>query len=344
MPGQKLIVVVGATGNQGSSVVNTFLEDTAWRVRGLTRNPSSEKAKALSARGVEVVQADMDDVSSLSAAFQGANAIFVVSDFWGIYGALAQQKEASEKPLNLLAGETELQQLKNAINAASQVPGLERFILSTLSNVTKWSRGKYTHVYHFDLKARASAYIEDKHSELWAKTSLFQAGLFLSTYVASPNFIPRKASNPWELSNIGKEESADISQNADGIAQFITTMAADFKLPWIAAEEDTGPFVRALVQEKPGKNLIAYREWATLREMVGAFQTASNTKSEVVVVPRDQPNEYLPPDLKLEVDEGFLHFEEFGYEGKDDPTVVHPSQVSVFLERSMWLKHKLNKI
>lgn len=196
MADQKLIVVLGATGNQGSSIVNTFLKDTAWRVRGLTRNASSAKAKALSARGVEVVQADMDDVSSLTVAFQDANAIFVVSDFWGIYGALIQQKkDTSEKPLNLLAGETELQQLKNAIDAASQVPSLERFILSTLSNVTKWSREKYTHVYHFDLKARASAYVEATHPELWAKTSLFQAGLFLNTYVESPNFVPRKASH-----------------------------------------------------------------------------------------------------------------------------------------------------
>ncbi|KAL6789675.1 hypothetical protein J3E68DRAFT_443472 [Trichoderma sp. SZMC 28012] len=306
MADQKLIVVLGATGNQGSSVVDTFLKDAAWRVRGLTRNPSSAKAKALSARGVEVVQADMDDVASLSAAFRDANAIFVVSDFWGIYGALAQQeKDASEKPLNLLAGETELQQLKNVIDVASQVPGLERFILSTLSNVTKWSGEKYTHVYHFDFKARASAYIEDKHPELWAKTSLFQAGLFLSTFVDSPSFMPRKASYPRQPIK---------SRNSK-------------KLPWIAAEEDTGPFVKALVQEEPGKNLIAYREWATLREMVGAFQSASKTKSEVVVVPRDEANEFLPPDLKLEIDEGFLYFEEFGYESRDDPTVVHPSQL-----------------
>ncbi|KAL7796458.1 hypothetical protein V8C43DRAFT_24899 [Trichoderma afarasin] len=313
MADQKLIVVLGATGNQGSSVVDTFLKDAAWRVRGLTRNPSSTKAKALSARGVEVVQADMDDVASLSVAFRDANAIFVVSDFWGIYGALAQQEKGTgEKPLNLLAGETELQQLKNAIDAASQVPGLERFILSTLSNVAKWSREKYTHVYHFDFKARASAYIEDKHPELWAKTSLFQAGLFLSTFVDSPSFMPRKI--------------------ADGTAQFTTTLAPDVKLPWIAAEEDTGPFVKALVQEEPGKNLIAYREWATLREMVGAFQSASKTKSEVVVVPRDEANEFLPPDLKLEIDEGFLYFKEFGYEGRDDPTIIHPSQLKTLLK------------
>ncbi|KAL7919953.1 hypothetical protein ACQKWADRAFT_299753 [Trichoderma austrokoningii] len=308
MSNKKLIVVLGATGNQGSSVVNTFLKDTAWRVRGITRNPDSAKARALSARGVEVVRADMDDITSLSIAFRDANAIFVVSDFWGIYGALVQQiKDTSEKSLNLLAGESELQQLKNAIDAASRVSGLERFVLSTLSNVTKWSREKYAHVYHFDFKACASAYVEEMHPELWAKTSLFQAGLFLNTYVESPNFIPQK--------------------NADGIAQFITTMAADFKLPWIAAEEDTGPLVKALVEKEPGKNLIAYREWATLREMVQAFQNASGIKSEVVVVSRDQSNEFLPPDLKLEVDEGFLYFEKFGYEGRDDPTVIHPNQL-----------------
>ncbi|PNP55983.1 hypothetical protein THARTR1_03920 [Trichoderma harzianum] len=206
MADQKLIVVLGATGNQGSSLVNTFLKDAAWRVRGLTRNPFSVKAKALSARGVEVVQADMGDASSLAVAFRDANAIFVVSDFWGIYGALAQQKkDTGEKPLNLLAGETEFQQLKNAIDAASQVPGLEKFILSTLSNVTKWSREKYTHVYHFDFKARASAYIEDKHSDLWAKTSLLQAGLFLSTFLDNPSFIPRKASHLRQPSNVEKE-------------------------------------------------------------------------------------------------------------------------------------------
>lgn len=121
-------------------------------------------------------------------------------------------------------------------------------------------------------------------------------------------------------------------------------MAADFKLPWIAAEEDTGPFVKVLIQEKPGKNLIAYREWATLREMVQAFQEASETKSEVVVVPRSQPNEFLPPDLKLEIDEGFLYFEEFGYEARDDPTIIHPKDVSVLSKQLLCLKYVLTEL
>ena len=51
MAPKKIIVVVGATGNQGGSVVNTFLGLPAWQVRGITRNASSEAAKKLKEKG-----------------------------------------------------------------------------------------------------------------------------------------------------------------------------------------------------------------------------------------------------------------------------------------------------
>lgn len=82
MSSKKLIVVVGATGNQGSSVVSTFQKDSAWHIRGITRNIDSAPAQALVAKGVEMVTADLDDVSSLDAAFAGATVIFGVTDFW----------------------------------------------------------------------------------------------------------------------------------------------------------------------------------------------------------------------------------------------------------------------
>lgn len=43
----------------------TALLDQGFRVRAVTRDPSSAKAKALAARGVEVVQADLNDKASL---------------------------------------------------------------------------------------------------------------------------------------------------------------------------------------------------------------------------------------------------------------------------------------
>ena len=64
-----IFTVLGATGAQGSAVVNQALKDGKYKVRAITRNTSSDKAKALQARGVEVVSADLDSEESLVKAF-----------------------------------------------------------------------------------------------------------------------------------------------------------------------------------------------------------------------------------------------------------------------------------
>ena len=66
----KLLTVVGASGTQGYFLIETALKDGNYKIRGVTRNPSSEKAKALAARGVEIVQADVNDEASLTKAFE----------------------------------------------------------------------------------------------------------------------------------------------------------------------------------------------------------------------------------------------------------------------------------
>lgn len=98
----KVIAVCGATGQQGGSVVKYLLEDGGFKVRGLTRNADSPKAKGtksflnspfylrltlsgaflieLSAQGVEVVQADFDDIENVRKAFSGAYGVFGVTD------------------------------------------------------------------------------------------------------------------------------------------------------------------------------------------------------------------------------------------------------------------------
>lgn len=71
MSNVKLIVVTGATGAQGGSVVSILKKTPGWKVRAVTRNPESEAAKALAADGsVEVVRADWEDEASLVKAFE----------------------------------------------------------------------------------------------------------------------------------------------------------------------------------------------------------------------------------------------------------------------------------
>lgn len=55
----KLLTVFGATGNQGGSVIEAVLSDATLReeftIRGITRDTSKPAARALAARGIEVV-------------------------------------------------------------------------------------------------------------------------------------------------------------------------------------------------------------------------------------------------------------------------------------------------
>jgi NmrA-like family len=57
---------------QGGSVVATYLKRPERRIRAITRDPSKPAAKKLEAQGMEVVDADLNDVDSLVAAFKAS--------------------------------------------------------------------------------------------------------------------------------------------------------------------------------------------------------------------------------------------------------------------------------
>lgn len=78
----QLILVAGATGNQGGAVVDALSRDpNRWRVRALTRDASSAKATQLAERGVEVFQGDLADAAAMDRAVAGAHGVFSVQNF-----------------------------------------------------------------------------------------------------------------------------------------------------------------------------------------------------------------------------------------------------------------------
>jgi uncharacterized protein YbjT (DUF2867 family) len=76
----KRVLVGGATGRQGTAVVDELLR-RGYAVRALTRNPSSERAAQLADRGIEVVQGDYADPASLASALEGIDRFFYYSGF-----------------------------------------------------------------------------------------------------------------------------------------------------------------------------------------------------------------------------------------------------------------------
>ena len=148
MSEKKIIAVVGATGAQGSGLVRAILADPAggFAVRAITRNPGSEKAKALAKLGAEVVAADVDDPASLERAFKGAYGAYCVTFFWDHFSPEKEKTQA------------------RAMAQAAQRAGVRHVIWSTLEDTRKWVplsdnrmptlMGQYK-VPHFDAKGEA---------------------------------------------------------------------------------------------------------------------------------------------------------------------------------------------
>ena len=153
---QKIVAVVGGTGAQGGGVVNALLERGRFGVRVLSRSASSEKARALKEKGVQVVQADLADAASLKDAFAGVHGVFLVTNFW-----------------DPATGPEEAHRAKIAIDAA-KAAGVDHLVWSTLPNVKQLSGGEFE-VAHFTGKAMA-----DEH--------VAEAGFAHHTFVEAPMY------------------------------------------------------------------------------------------------------------------------------------------------------------
>ena len=154
MSEKKIIAVIGATGAQGGSLARAILEDTEspFAVRAITRNASSEKAQALAGLGAEVVEADLDDQSSLEGAFSGAHGAFCVTNFWEHFSPAKEQA-----------------QVRNLAQAAKSA-GVSHVIWSTLEDTRKWvpldddrmpTLQNEFKVPHFDGKGASDAFFQE---------------------------------------------------------------------------------------------------------------------------------------------------------------------------------------
>lgn len=163
----KTIVVFGATGAQGGGLVHSILDDphSEFSVRAVTRDPGSDKAKALSEKGAEVFKADINNYDEVKKALQGAYGAYFVTFFWDHFSPEKEQNNA-----------------QNFVKAADEV-GLEHAIWSTLEDTRNWVpleddrmptlQGKYK-VPHFDAKGEANKFFKDNE----VPTTFFHASFY----------------------------------------------------------------------------------------------------------------------------------------------------------------------
>lgn len=76
---RRTVTVFGGTGSQGSSVVRSLLahKDGIFHVRVITRDSSSDKARAILDIGAELVEANGFNHGQMVAAFAGSWGVFI---------------------------------------------------------------------------------------------------------------------------------------------------------------------------------------------------------------------------------------------------------------------------
>jgi uncharacterized protein YbjT (DUF2867 family) len=206
----KIIAVVGATGVQGGGLARAILADPSggFSVRAITRDPSKDNAKALAAKGAEVVSANLDDVESLKKAFAGAHGVFGVTNFWEHFSA-----------------EKEKVQAKNIADAA-KAAGVKHVIWSTLEDTRKLMsaddkrmpilQDKYR-VPHFDAKAEADAFFQGL-PVTFLRTTFYWDNLFMFGLAPKKNEQGQYAwAFPMGTAKLGGIAAEDIGKTAYGI-------------------------------------------------------------------------------------------------------------------------------
>ncbi|MEO7923212.1 MAG: NmrA/HSCARG family protein [Chitinophagaceae bacterium] len=75
MENRKTVFVTGATGNQGAAAARNLLS-RGFRIKALTRDPGSAKARALAGDQVELIRGDLNEPASYKEYLQNTDAVF----------------------------------------------------------------------------------------------------------------------------------------------------------------------------------------------------------------------------------------------------------------------------
>ncbi|KAI9730911.1 MAG: hypothetical protein M1818_007985 [Claussenomyces sp. TS43310] len=281
MSSKQTLVVFGATGTQGGSVIKTILAhpiaSQRFSIRAVTWDVSKPASKALAEQGIDVVAADLNDRDSLRAAIQGADAVFL---------------------------DLEIEQGKNAVDIVKEL-GIKHLVFSSLTDCNKVSHGKYTHVLHFDGKAVIEEYIRS----LSIPCTIVLLGIYMS-FITSW-FVP----TPSVTASASSASSYTVTLPVDPAGTKIPFIDApsdmgNFVLPALISPS-----------KYIGQTICAAEKFYTLDQLASEFAEVRGLSQDQVAVTQIDESSFkallkergMPEFLREDLYENMRCFEEFGY-------------------------------
>ncbi|KAM5352632.1 hypothetical protein ACJ41O_005354 [Fusarium nematophilum] len=255
----QLITVYGATGSQGGSVVLSLLQNKSqsFKIRAVTRNPDSDKAKALAEQGVEVVKADGLAKEEVLEAFKGS---------WGVF----VNTNSDDPAVNQTDGPSETELGKGLVDAAAEA-GVRHFVYSGMESASEITGG-----------AVPNKAFEEKHAiGEYAKSK----GVFETVNIVSPG---------WYMENHLVEEIAPFmggfpfTPDEEGYLTLqMPRWGGSEEIPFIAIGDDYGDLVHGIFLDPKkynGRLVQGISSSETAEKFVSVFEKVSGKKTRFVPV------------------------------------------------------------
>ncbi|CAG8050095.1 unnamed protein product [Penicillium salamii] len=264
-----LITVFGATGNQGGAVARSLAKNPSFRVRGLTRNPTSSASQTLDSQGVEVHKADAFDKDSMLSAFAGS---------WGVFVNINSDDKSIKEH-----GLTEFDMGKNIVDAAAEA-GVRHFIFSSGPNSLEITggkvkmnaaQGKLTTWFMFDFETNECLIAKYEIEQYARGIDRFETVSFICV--------------AWFLENFAIKEIAPIfggfphMQDSDGYLTFVAPKwGGKEDVPFLSISEDLGDIVQGMFLDPGrwnGKVVHGCSDICSMDDVVSQFEQVTGRKS-----------------------------------------------------------------
>lgn len=279
----QILAVFGATGNQGGSVIKAVLADeelsSQYKIRALTRDPSSVSSRLLAEKGVDVVRADFDKPETITEAVKGVHTVF--ANTVSVYGPDGK--------------ETEIGQAK-AIADACVAAKVEHLFFSSMISPMKATNGDLKRVEHWDSKYEAEKYIRS----LPINSTFYWPGSFMTNYLTFQK--PRKSQDgeSYVIYNILKPETKlpliDIETDTGKY------VAASLRNP----------------DKYYGKVLYGSCGLYTQTQVAEIMSEKLGKKIVYVQVPDEAAKGHYPEGFKEQMHEMLVYLRDYGYFGTEE--------------------------
>lgn len=289
----KLLVIFGITGQQGASVATRVLStpslSSQFKIRGITRDPSSPSAKSWEQKGVEVVKGDLDDASSLTAALVGAHTVYGMTN----------------SPFDQTKKHIEIEQGKRLAHAALTASA-KHLIWSTTPSADAVSSGVLKQVAHFDAKADVENYIRS----LPIRHTFFAPGAFMQNFLGPFRPQPDGQGGFSLIQFVKPETKVPLLDAVSDTGRFIGAML-----------ENPDAY--------DGKYVAAAAGVYSFQEAVKILSRASGKKVGYMQVPEAGWKAHLPDFMREEMAEMMKLFQDYGYYGKETDDLIQEGKKSI---------------